>query len=54
MLARSHWAGTGLRQLVGDLLAPYRFADELGARIDGPDLILEPNAARSMALVVPT
>jgi two-component sensor histidine kinase len=52
LLARSRWAGTDLRQLVGDLLAPYRFADEGRARIDGPDLILKPNAARSMALAV--
>ena len=52
LLARSRRAGIDLRQLVEDVLAPYRFADERRARIDGPDLLLEPNAARSMALAV--
>lgn len=52
LLARSRWPGTDLRQLVEDMLAPYRTCGGRHARICGPDLVLEPTAARSMALAV--
>jgi two-component sensor histidine kinase len=52
LLARSRWAGTDLRHLVEEVLTPYRVPDERRTRISGPDLVLEPSAAQSMALAV--
>jgi two-component sensor histidine kinase len=52
LLARSRWAATDLRHLVEEVLAPYRGPDEGRARISGPDLVLEPSAAQSMALAM--
>lgn len=51
LLSTSRWQGAGLRALVMEELAP--FVDEgRVAKMGGPDLVLKPNTAMSLCLVV--
>jgi two-component system, chemotaxis family, CheB/CheR fusion protein len=52
LLARSRWAGADLRDLVVEELSPYLRNDDPRALIDGERLILEQNAAQSMAVAL--
>jgi PAS domain S-box-containing protein len=52
LLARSRWVGAKLRQLVEEELAPFRQANEPRARVDGPDVLLSPTAAQSIAVAL--
>ncbi len=45
------WAGAELHDLVSEELAPYRRGDGTRISIEGPKLLLEPNAAQTMAVV---
>ena len=45
------WAGAELRDLVTQELAPYRRGDGTRVNIEGPNLLLEPNAAQTIAVV---
>ena len=45
------WAGAELRELVTQELAPYRRGDGTRVNIEGPNLLLEPNAAQTIAVV---
>jgi two-component sensor histidine kinase len=47
----SRWAGAELRDLVAEELAPYRGNDGTRVSIEGPKLLLEPNAAQTMAII---
>jgi two-component system, chemotaxis family, CheB/CheR fusion protein len=50
LLARSHWDGADLRDLVAEELRPYRREDEPQAVIEGPSLMLGQDAAQAMAV----
>jgi len=52
LLAQSRWSGAELEQLVEDELAPYRCGLAPRARIRGPNLVLDPKAAQSMAMAL--
>ena len=52
LLAESRWAGADLRSLVMDELYPYCPEGTARAEIDGPDLILRPQAAQLIAMVL--
>lgn len=49
-LSNSHWTGASLISMVTDELAPYRTPDN--CVIDGPDLVLEPNAAQAFSFTL--
>lgn len=49
LLVQSRWAGASLDSLVMQELSPYCQAGDARARTDGPDLVLEPNVAQSIA-----
>lgn len=49
-LSRSGWSGVGLAEIVADELAPYRSGQNVS--IDGPPVVLKPEAAQAMTLVV--
>jgi two-component system CheB/CheR fusion protein len=52
LLARSRWAGADLHALVTEELLPYCQDDPDRARIEGPSLMLEQQAAQAMAVAV--
>jgi PAS domain S-box-containing protein len=52
LFVQSRWAGAELRSLVTQELLPYRADSETRARIDGPDVTLEPNVAQVVAICV--
>jgi PAS domain S-box-containing protein len=52
LLAQSRSAGVDLHSLVMEELAPYRAAEKSRASISGPTLILEPQSAQSIAMVL--
>jgi PAS domain S-box-containing protein len=52
LLAESRWAGASLRGLVTEELAPYSVGGISRAQIDGPDLVLEPKSAQTIAVVL--
>jgi len=52
LLARSRWAGVDLHSLVMEELAPYRAAETSRADISGPTVVLEPQSAQSLAMVL--
>ena len=51
LFVESRWAGAELRDLVTQELAPYRRGDGTRVNIEGPNLLLEPNAAQTIAVV---
>ena len=51
LFVASRWAGAELHELIGAELAPYRRGDGTRVSIEGPKLILEPNAAQTLAVV---
>ena len=52
LLSNSRWEGAKIRQLIEDELAPYRTEHPTRIVIEGPDFLLEPGAAQSLALAV--
>jgi PAS domain S-box-containing protein len=52
LLVKARWAGAELSGIVAQELAPYRGRDEARARIDGPDVLLEPNMAQAIAVTL--
>ena len=52
LLARSSWAGVNLRMIVIDELYPYCPLANSRAEIDGPDLLLKPQLAQLIAMVL--
>ncbi len=50
LFVQSRWAGAELHTLVMQELAPYCQDGETRARIDGPNLLLEPNTAQTIAV----
>jgi PAS domain S-box-containing protein len=49
LLVQSRWTGASLHSLALQELSPYCQADEGRTQIDGPNVMLEPNAAQSIA-----
>lgn len=52
LLADSRWDGAQLGILIREELAPYIAADRSRVVIDGPDLLLGPAAAQSLAMIL--
>jgi PAS domain S-box-containing protein len=52
LFVESRWTGADLRNLIVLELSPYSQAASDRARIDGPDIKLEPGAAQSMAVAI--
>ncbi len=51
LFVESRWAGAELHELIAEELAPYRRGDGTRVSIEGPKLLLEPNAAQTLAVV---
>jgi PAS domain S-box-containing protein len=51
LFVESRWVGAELHELVSQELAPYRGGDGTRVTIEGPKLVLEPNAAQTIAVV---
>lgn len=52
ILSREAWAGAGLRAIAAVALEPYRAPGRPGPVVTGPDIMLRPNAATTLALVL--
>lgn len=52
LLADARWDGAQLGKLVSEELAPYRDEAAGRIRVDGPELLLRPSAAQSLAMVL--
>lgn len=52
VLAQSRWQGANLRGLIEEELAPYRTHDPLRVSLKGPDVMLQPAAAQTLALAL--
>jgi two-component system CheB/CheR fusion protein len=52
LLTQNNWAGTGLRPLVETTVRSYLSTDGKNFAISGPDLILTPNAAATLGMVL--
>jgi PAS domain S-box-containing protein len=52
LLAHSHWAGADIRSLVAAELSPYCREVESRAEFMGPDLLLKPKSAQSIAVAL--
>jgi PAS domain S-box-containing protein len=52
LFAKSRWNGADLHTLVTQELSPFCQPDRAQCRIDGPPLVLEPNAAQALALTL--
>ena len=52
LLAQSRWTGANLRDLVLECMSPYCKEGAEPARIEGPDLMLEQQAAQAVALAL--
>ena len=50
LLQRSNWLGVSIKDLVADQLKPY--ATNHNNRIDGPELLLNPDATQAMSMVI--
>jgi PAS domain S-box-containing protein len=52
LLAQSRWAGVNLHTPITEELAPYRAAETSRTHISGPELVLEPRSAQTIAMVL--
>ena len=52
LFVQSRWAGAELHSLVIQELSPYRGEREERVRIDGPTVVLEPNTAQAVAIIM--
>jgi two-component sensor histidine kinase len=52
LFVETRWQGAELRTLVAQELEPYRRGDGTRISIDGPELLLEPTTAQTMAVVL--
>jgi PAS domain S-box-containing protein len=52
LFAESRWSGAQLHALITQELSPYCPGGSARLRIEGPDLLLEPNAAQNIAMVL--
>ena len=52
LFIQSRWTGAYLRDLVTQELSPYSQTEETRTRIDGPSVLLEPDVAQSVAVIL--
>jgi PAS domain S-box-containing protein len=52
LFAQSRWIGAELATLATQELSPYRRDNEARVRIDGPQVLLEPNTAQMVAVIL--
>jgi len=52
MFAKSRWLGADLRRLVAEELAPSAASHGARSHFEGPELLLDPNAAQSISIVL--
>ena len=52
LFGESRWTGAELHKIVEEELAPYRKAQDGRARTDGPNLMLQPDIAQAIAVVL--
>ena len=52
LFAQSRWIGAELSTLATQELSPYRRDNEARVRIDGPQVLLEPNTAQMVAVIL--
>jgi len=52
MLAETQWAGADMRSLVMGELAPYTLDGQMRVEVIGPDLLLKPRSAQSLAVAL--
>ena len=52
LFVESRWIGAELSAIAAQELAPYSGAGEGRVRLDGPQVLLEPNAAQSIAVIL--
>src|SRR5207245_1951644 len=52
ILSQSRWQGADLTGLVQEELAPYRTAEKDRVNASGPDILLQPTTAQTLALVL--
>jgi two-component system CheB/CheR fusion protein len=52
LFVESRWTGADLRNLIAQELSPYSQGPSARTRIDGPNLVLEPSAAQTMAVAI--
>ena len=52
LFVQSRWAGAELASIAEQELAPYLREGELRVRINGPDLLLAPNTAQAIAMIL--
>ena len=51
-LSKSRWIGAELSTIATQELAPYSEKDETRVRIEGPQVLLEPDAAQAIAVTL--
>jgi PAS domain S-box len=52
LLAKSRWEGADLRRLVDEEIAPYRSRDQKRVNVEGPEMLLPPAIAQTIALAL--
>ncbi len=52
VLSQSRWEGADLAGLVAEEIAPYRISDQDRVQASGPEIVLQPAAAQTLALVL--
>jgi len=52
LFIESRWIGADLSKIATQELAPYSEMDETRAHVDGPSVLLEPNAAQAIAMTL--
>lgn len=52
VLAQQHWSGATLRHLISGQFAPYGVEEGARARLIGPDIVLNPNVAQAIGVVL--
>ena len=52
LFVQSRWKGAELRSLITQEIAPYCVNEETRVRMAGPDIVLEPTMAQTIAIVV--
>ena len=52
LLAESRWTGADIHKLIGEELSPYREGGDSTVVIEGPNLLLKPRSAQSIAVAI--
>jgi PAS domain S-box-containing protein len=52
LLSQSRWQGADIKRLIDEEFAPYQSGDGCRAILDGPAIILPPDKAQSVALII--